>query len=504
MPGCDRVICGVVPFKSSELLSCSANSLLEHLGANRVTPTEIVSASLNRIEMLDRKGPNLGAVITRVEDPESCLPATSGGALFGLPVLLKDNIDTTAFATTGGSLALAGKPANQNAGIVDALCGLGAMVLGKTNLSEWSNMRGTHSSSGWSAVGGQCRNPFALDRSPGGSSAGSAVAVAAGYVPVSFGTETDGSILCPAALNGVVGFKPTLGVLPTSGVIPIAHSQDTVGIFARSVDDIELVYSSLVRSLGKGQLFGGDFGRSYRQDFEQVANLRFGVPRHGFFGYSPKTDAVFEAALSQLRGAGVKIVDNVDHLADCDFALDEADELTVLHWEMYQDLGSYLAQRGVEGAKSLEDLVIFNKVNAHHELALFGQEHFEAAIRISKELEKSYHLARCNNLQRAEIAILKALTLGQVDLLCVPTMGPSWLIDHVNGDAIGGSGYSVAAVAGVASISIPIGETHGLPLGMTIFGGPNCDATLLAAAKFFEDVFSVSLVPRFAPTVLVT
>ncbi len=486
----------------SDLSVVSAVDLKESMSQGVLSSGELISASLTRMDALDRGKRGLHAVLDRISDPSELGPLRPGTSLGGIPVLVKDNIDTARFATTAGSLALGGSHPSADAAIISALDALGACVIGKTNLSEWANMRGIQSSSGWSAVGGQCRNPYALDRSPGGSSSGSAVAVAAGYVPISIGTETDGSILCPAALNGIVGFKPTLGLIPTTGVVPVAASQDTVGVFARNTADIEMVTSAIFAHFGRQRFFGGDFHRRYLEERGRGTRFRLGIPRQGFFGYSAKADALFEAAIAEVRSAGVDVVDSIDEVTDSDFALSEADELTVLHWEMYRDLGGYLAARDVEGACSLEAVMEFNRTHAKEELAFFGQEHFEAAIRISGEMEKSYHLARAANLQRAENAIMKSITLGSVDFLCVPTMPPAWLIDHINGDSLAGAGYSVAAVAGSASISIPIGFAGGLPVGMTIFGAPYADAGLLSAASQIEAVLAQTMRPSFLDSAL--
>ena len=459
---------------------------------------EAIAASLARIAELDGGPSGLRAVISSVEAGaigDSDLSAPFGG----LPVLVKDNIDTADLPTTAGSLAFAGSIPTADAPIVAAIRKLGGKIVGKANLSEWANMRGNHSSSGWSAVGGQCRNPHALDRSPGGSSSGSAVAVAAGYVPLAVGTETDGSILCPAALNGIFGFKPTLGVLPTKGVVPIASSQDTVGLFARSAKDLSFAFGVLADELraehGKSGGFHAALERSRNRPFT------IGVPRSGFFDYSPKVDAVFEEALAVLRHAGVAVVDGVDSKTGTDFSISEEDELVVLIWEMHHDLGAYLARRGVAGASSIKEIVDFNLSHPRAELEYFGQEHLEAAVTLEGYTEVGYRRARSENLRRAEGAIARSKTLAEVDLLCVPTMGPAWTIDHVNGDFVSGAGYSVAAVAGAPSISIPIGEVSGLPVGMTVFSHAYADAQVLAAAERIADILAVRLTPRFLPRI---
>ena len=459
---------------------------------------EVIAASLSRIDELDGGPSGLRAVISRIDGTDASqfdllLP------LGGVPILLKDNIDTTALPTTAGSLALAGAKAADDAPVVVAIRKLGGQVVGKANLSEWANMRGTHSSSGWSAVGGQCRNPHVLDRSPGGSSSGSAVAVAAGYVPLALGTETDGSVLCPAALNGVYGFKPTHGVLPTQGVVPIASSQDTVGLFARSAVDVSYAFSALVGAVRAERRIAGGFEGAL--DRARCRPFTIGVPRSGFFGYSPKADAVFEEALGALRAAGIAIVDEVDAKTGSDFAISEVDELVVLIWEMHHDLGAYLAMRGVPGASSIEEIVAFNAAHPRTELEYFGQEHLEAAVSLEGYSEAEYRRARNEIQRRAEGAIARSKTLGEVDVLCVPTMGPAWTIDHVNGDFVSGAGYSVAAVAGAPSISVPIGDVSGLPVGMTVFSHAYADAQVLAVAEKISEILAVRLTPRFLPRI---
>ena len=459
---------------------------------------EVVASSMGRIAELDKGPLGLRAVISTIE--AGVLASSEVTAPFGgVPILLKDNIDTADLPTTAGSLALAGSVPRREAPVVGAIRRLGGVIVGKTNLSEWANMRGSHSSSGWSAVGGQCRNPHCLDRSPGGSSSGSAVAVAAGYVPVAVGTETDGSILCPAALNGVFGFKPTHGALPTKGVVPIASSQDTIGLFARSAKDLSYAFGVMVEELraerGKRGAFEAALDRARTRPFT------VGVPRSGFFGYSPKADTVFEGVLETLQRAGIHVVDAVDAKTGADFSISEEDELVVLIWEMHHDLGAYLADRGVPGAASIQEIVDFNASHPRAELEYFGQEHLEAAVSLQGYTEAGYRRARSENLRRAEGAISRSKTLGEVDVLCVPTMGPAWTIDHVNGDFVSGAGYSVAAVAGAPSINIPIGEVSGLPIGMTVFSHAFADAQVLAAAERIAEILALRLTPRFLPSI---
>ncbi len=483
---------------SDSIAWISAKDLLQSHKSGELSKGEIIDASLARVNELDNAGPCLRAVISQLKEYVPVrgrnLPE---GELNGLPILVKDNIDTSDYPTTAGSLALEGSHPSQNAPIIQALVELGATVIGKTNLSEWSNFRGKNSISGWSAIGGQTLNPYVLDRSPGGSSSGSAVSVAAGYVPVALGTETDGSIICPAAVNGVVGFKPTHGVLPTKGIIPISSSQDTVGIFARCISDVAFIFGNLLDVLGRSALYGGSFSNEYEKYKKLQTAVRIGIPRIGFFGYSVKLDQVFEEAINAISASGVEIVDEVDLKFATDFSIGLDDEMLVFLWELNRELNKYLHDRNVEGVRSISDLIGFNQRHAKEELAYFGQEHFEKACALNHEMYEQYQQSQTNNIRRTETAILKTLTLAEVDVLCVPSMSPSWVIDRVNGDAIAGSGYSVAAVAGVCSINVPIGLVGELPVGMTLIASYHEDAKLLAIAERLESILSVRLRPKF-------
>lgn len=470
--------------------------------ANKVySRGEVLAETLTRIRDLDEAGPMLHAVIAHLAEQDlRALEKSYDGPLGGIPILVKDNMDTKDFPTTAGSLALEGSTPRNNATVVDALVQLGATIVGKTNLSEWSNFRGLNSSSGWSGLGGQSRNPYVLDRSPGGSSSGSAIAVAAGYVPVALGTETDGSIICPAAVNGVVGFKPTHGVIPTTGVIPISSSQDTVGLFARSVSDVAFIFGELVKQLGIPKFYGDNFASTFGAYRHSTSIVKIGIPRMGNFGYSVKLDRVFEEAVAAIAQAGIVFEDSIDAKTESDFSFGIDDEILVFRWEMYQELNRYLKDRGVEGASSIEDLIVFNRTNYQLELQHFGQEHFEAACGLSFRDVERYEVAQRSNRRRAETAILRSLTVGDVDLMCVPSMSPAWLIDQINGDSVAGSGYSIAAVAGVCSINIPIGLIDGLPVGMTLFGSYHDDAKLLGVASKIESILQFRALPKFLAT----
>ncbi|KJF18286.1 amidase family protein [Acidithrix ferrooxidans] len=481
-----------------EISSASVAEIRRSIEAKVISYDEALSTAFDRMGQLDKEGPKLNALLSLVEVDEVHLQQERSKPLSGIAFLAKDNIDTQDLPTTAGSLAFEGLPASSDAPIITLMRSLGATLIGKTNLSEWSNFRGIYSASGWSGVGGQTRNPHRLDRSPGGSSSGSAVAVAAGYVPIALGTETDGSIICPASVNGVVGFKPTHGILPTEGVVPISRTQDTLGIFARSVLDVEIVYSALIDKLGKGALFGEGSASTNLSARPQPTPFRIGVPRAGFFGYSPKSDLVFEDVLIALGEAGILVIDDIATRAGSDLSFNIGHELLVLRWEMKQELGKYLSARGVEGRSSLEEIVDFNRDNSSREMSFFGQEHFLAACEMDDSYRSDYEVARSTNLGHTRGEIRKTLINGDVDFLLVPSMGPAWLIDHICGDVIAGSGYSLAAIAGLPSINIPIGDVFGLPVGMTLFGDAYSDLHLLRVASRIQEILSLKLLPGFS------
>lgn len=484
-----------------------AVELASELTAGRLTSAQCISQLLRRVAELDVAGPKLRSVLTL--DPEVSRHAAAADAarqagrvaspLHGVPVLVKDSLDTAGLATTAGSLALVDVPAPvRDASVVARLRAAGLLLLGKANLSEWSNFRGRGSSSGWSAVGGQTRNPHALDRSPGGSSAGSAAAVAAGIVPAALGAETDGSILCPAALCGVVGVKPTVGLVSRAGAIPISAHQDTIGPIARTVRDAALLLSIIAGpDPADPATAGAPAGVDYCAGLGRGAltGVRLGVPRAGFFGYSPKTDAVIEEALALLRAAGATLVDPVDPPQG--WTHSSADELTVLCTELRAGLESYLATRPGSVPRTLAELVAFNAAHAEQELAFFGQEWFERAAAAPGLDDPGYLKALHSGQTGARAAIDTALRAHRLDALVAPTMGPAWLIDHVNGDSPGGSGYSLAAVAGYPAVTVPAGVVAGLPVGLLFFGTAFSEPRLLALAAAFAELAPPPPRPKF-------
>ncbi|MFZ0170067.1 MAG: amidase [Acidimicrobiales bacterium] len=491
--------------RSAEVARLGAAALGRLFEASTTTSAEVTAALLERLEAIDRSGPRLRCVL-RVNDgaldEAAALDAERRaghvrGPLHGVPMLVKDNIDTVGLGATAGSLSLDGVPPARDARLVTRLRQAGAVVLGKANLSEWANFRGRPSSSGWSAVGHQTRNPFALNRSPGGSSSGSAAGVASGLVPLAVGTETDGSILCPSAACGVVGIKPTVGLVSREGIIPISSSQDTAGPMARSVEDAVLLLEVLADRVGHDLAARGD----------GLRGVRIGVARDdGYFGYHPGTDAVIEAALRALAEAGAELVDPVTGMG----AMLHADELIVLCAEFKAGLNGYLAGRLAQSGggvstrlpRTLEDVVAFNEANPEERLDLFPQDVLVRAATSCGLDDPVYREAQAANHQRTRSEGIDGVCERlRLDALVAPTMAPAWVIDHLNGDSHAGASWSQAAVAGYPSINLPVGEIQGLPVGLAIWGRAWSEATLIRIAAAAEAQISYRPVPTYRATV---
>jgi amidase len=429
-------------------------------------------------------------------------------------VLVKDNVDTVDLGATAGSLALEGAPVATDAALVTQLRSAGAIILGKTNLSEWANFRGRPSASGWSAVGNQTRNPFALNRSPGGSSSGSGAAVAAGLSPLGVGTETDGSILCPAAACGLVGIKPTVGLVSQAGIIPISASQDTAGPLARSVEDAAALLDVLASATSSGARAStaDPVGRpaSTSSYADAVSNdlrgIRVGVVRDdGYFGYHPDTDDLVQWVLGAFREAGADVVESVTGIG----TPLHADEMTVLCTEFKAGLRAYLVRRfagPLESPsqrrlpRSLDDVIAFNEATAAERVDLFPQDVLIRAASSGGLDDPAYLAARSANHRRTREEGIDAVCarLG-LDALVAPTMAPAWMIDHVNGDSHFGASWSHAAIAGYPSLNLPIGEVRGLPVGLALWGRAFTEATLIRIASAVEGQISYRPVPTYRP-----
>jgi amidase len=482
--------------------------------AGKYSARALVTAYVERIEQLDKHGPGIRAVLETNPDAlaqASALDAErkakgARGPLHGIPVLVKDNVATRdGMQSTAGSLALVGATPARDAFLVERLRAAGAVLLGKANLSEWANFRSTHSSSGWSGRGGQCRNPYALDRTPSGSSSGSAAAVAANLCAVAIGSETDGSIVAPANCCSVVGIKPTLGLVSRAGVIPIAHNQDTAGPMARTVADAAALLSALAGVDPQDDATAASAGQA-RTDYtgaldpNGVKGARLGVCRSHFMGYSPATDALMETALDALKRLGAVVVDPADITTAGQF---DDSEFAVLLYEFKADLNRYLpAWVPGSGAKTLEDLIAFNEHNRDREMPYFGQEIFVQAQAKGPLTDQDYLRALDKNHLLARTQGIDAVMAEHhLDALIAPTGGPPALIDLVNGDPGGGGSFSSpAAVAGYPHVTVPMGYVAGLPVGLSFVGRPWSEATLIRLAYAYERETKVRRPPRFLAT----
>lgn len=484
------------------------------LESGELAATAIVEALLDRIASLDRQGPELRSIIelnphaleiADALDREG--KASARRSLHGVPVLLKDNIDTAdAMHTTAGSLALFHSMPRRDAFVVSRLRRAGAIPLGKVNMSEWANFRSTHSTSGWSARGGQALNPYALDRSPCGSSSGSASAVAAGLAPISIGTETDGSILCPASMCGTVGIKPTVGLTSRSGVVPISHTQDTVGPFGRSVHDAALLLSLMTGEDPRDpatRLPGRPPSISYETLLDRGAlqGSRIGVARDVYFGYSPKADAIAEEAIAVMRMAGAEIVDPAN-IPTAKQMADGDREFTVLLYEFKAGLAKYLRGREGDGPATLRQIIEFNVAHASEELCYFGQEAMILAQEKGPLTEPEYLEALEENQRASRGAGIDAvMEEHRLDALVMPTAGPADMIDPVNGDHFAGSSSSPAALAGYPAVTVNAGYAFGLPVGITFMGRAFSESVLIRLAFAYEQLSGEWRPPTFPPTV---
>jgi amidase len=484
-------------------------SLMEQ---GELTAVELTQHYLNRIAELDDAGPRLNAILEINPDATEIAGALDEerrrqgprGPLHGIPVVLKANIDTgDELTTTAGSLALAGHKAGRDAFVVARLRDAGVVILGKANLSEWANFRSERSTSGWSSQGRQTKHPYVLDRNPCGSSSGSAVAVAANLTVVSVGTETDGSIVCPSGATGVVGIKPTLGLVSRDGIVPIAHSQDTAGPMARSLRDATVLLAAMVAE---------DPNDSAAADFPQevpdylaalsggdLQGVRIGVMcDYSGAGANAEVEACFERAIGVLEGLEAEVIDPVE--LGGDERMYEA-EYEVLLYEFKADLGDYLLKHGSpNGMRTLEDLIAFNTSRRGDVMPYFGQEIFLKAVGKGPLSDEEYKHALTESKALAQRAIDQALQTHQLDAIIAPTNGPAWLTDLINGDNFSVSSSTLAAVSGYPNVTVPMGSVHGLPVGLSFFGTAHSEPTLLRIAYSFEQSTEFRRPPEFLPT----
>jgi amidase len=498
------------PFALEE---ATISDLQAGMAAGNMTARSITQRYLDRIAELDRTGPALHYVIETNPDALSIADALDSerkagkvrGPLHGIPILLKDNIDTSdRMTTTAGSLALAGSIPLQDSFIAGKLRAAGAIFLGKANMSEWANFRSTHSTSGWSGRGGLAKNPYVLDRNPCGSSSGSAGAVAANLCAAAIGTETDGSIVCPSTANGIVGIKPTVGLVSRAGIIPIAHSQDTAGPMARTVRDAAIMLNVLTGIDARDAATSTSRGRGVADyttylDPNGLRGARIGVARADFFGGSPPADKLVEDAIAAMKANGAVIVDP----ANIETASKLGDsEFDILLYEFKPDLNGYLASLGPRApVKTLQDIINFNEQHKDQEMPWFAQEIMIRAQAKGPLTEKKYLDELASNLKLSRTDGIDAtMDKYKLDAIVAPTGGPAWLTDLINGDHGTAGSSTPAAVAGYPNINVPAGFSHNLPVGISFFGRAYSEPTLIKLAYAYEQATKHRRPPTFIPS----
>jgi amidase len=500
----------IKPFELDEL---TITDLQDGMRSGRFTARSLVEKYFLRIDEIDKDGPAINSVLEMNPDALSIADHLdqerktrgSRGPLHGVPVLIKDNIDTAdRMMTTAGSLALVGSKPSSDSFVAQRLRAAGAVILGKTNLSEWANIRSSHSTSGWSGRGGLTRNPYALDRNPCGSSSGSGAGVSANLCAAAIGTETDGSIVCPSSSNGIAGIKPTVGLVSRAGIIPISHSQDGAGPMCRTLRDAAIMLGALTGVDPRDWATTASQGKSltdYTQfcDPNGLKGARIGVARK-YFGFNDAVDALMEQSLEAMKKQGAMLFDPADIETLGKF--DES-ELLVFMYELKADLNAYLAALGPSApVKTLKDIIDFNEHDRQKELPYFGQDLFLKAEAKGPLAEKPYLDALEKNHQLARTQGIDAtMDKYHLDAIVAPTGGPAWLTDLVNGDHVAGGSSNAAAVAGYPNINVTAGFISGLPVGISFFGRAWSESTLIRLAFAFEQATKARQVPRFLPTI---
>jgi amidase len=493
----------------AELDELTITELQQGMQSGKYSARELVEKYSDRISDIDKKGPALAAVIEMNPDAEQIAAALDRerkergprGPLHGIPILIKDNIDTKdRMMTTAGSLALVGSKPLNDAFVAQKLREAGAVILGKTNLSEWANFRSTKSSSGWSGRGGQTKNPYSLDRNPCGSSSGSGAAVAANLCAAAIGTETDGSIVCPSSANSLVGIKPTIGLVSRAGIIPIAHSQDTAGPMARTVSDAAILLTALTGIDSRDEATNARRGQpaiDYTKflDKDGLRGMRLGVARK-HFGFNERVDKLMSDLLDEMKKLGAVLVDPADVPTTGKF---DDSEFEVLLYEFKADLNTYLAGLGPQApVRSLKDVIAFNEKNRAREMPYFGQDIMIKAEAKGPLTSKAYLAAlRKNDLLTRTQGIDYVMKKNRLDALIAPTGGPPWPTDWINGDHFTGGYSSASAIAGYPHITVPAGYVFGLPVGISFFGEAFSEPKLIKIAYTFEQATKARRTPRF-------
>ncbi|HMC57030.1 MAG TPA: amidase [Gemmatimonadaceae bacterium] len=501
---------GAAPFELDEI---TIAQLSDGMASGRYTARALTEMYLRRIDEMDRSGAKVNSVIETNPDAPAIAEALdrerrekgARGPLHGIPVLIKDNIATAdQMRTSAGSLALAEVTAPRDSHVARRLREAGAVIIGKTNLSEWANFRSTHSVSGWSGRGGQTRNPYVLDRNPCGSSSGTGASISANFAAVGVGTETDGSVVCPSSANGLVGIKPTVGLVSRSGIIPISHTQDTAGPMARTVTDAALLLGALtgVDVDDAATAPSRSHGRADYREFlaaDGLRGARIGVSRN-YFGFNDRVDAIMNEAIAAMKSAGAVIIDPANLATKGKF--DDA-EFDVLLFEFKADLNAYLAK--FAPGKTLASLIEFNNHNRDREMPYFAQELFESAQKKGPLTDPKYKaaLAKCHLLSRTQ-GIDALLAKHRLDAFVTPTGGPAWTTDLLNGDHFTGGSSTPAAVAGYPSVTVPAGFIHGLPVGISFTSDAWSEGRLIRLAYAFEQATKVRRAPEFLATAALT